>query len=83
MFGIFKKKSKEDLPPIIIDLNGNVLQPGDRVKSHRYDMGICEVLIEEKHYYYQPEDKGKMKISYTKMVDAITGNQKVEKISND
>jgi hypothetical protein len=80
MFGIFKKKKKEDLPPVIKDLHGNVLQPGDKVKSYRYDLGTCVVILEEKHYYYQSEDKEKAKISYTKMADAITGNQKVEKL---
>jgi len=83
MFGIFKKKKKEDQPPVIRDLQGNMLLTGDKVKSHRYDLGICEVLIEENHFYYQPEDKEKPRVSFTKMVDAITGNQKVEKISND
>lgn len=80
MFGLFKKKKTgNDLPPQLFDLYNEPLADGDTVKALRYDLGQCKLILEGVHYYYQSEDQTK-KISYTKMVDAITRNQKVEKI---
>jgi hypothetical protein len=80
MFGLFKKKKvKDDLPPQLFDLHNEPLREGDMVKALRYDLGQCKLVLEGLHYYYQSTDS-EQKISYTKMVDAITKNQKVEKI---
>ena len=75
---LFRRKKKEKTPPTLIDLNGEVLSPGDKVESKRYELGTCEVVLEGLQYFYVSAD-GNQKISYTKMIDAITGNQKVVK----
>ncbi len=79
MINFFKKKPKQKQAPQLLDLNGIPILEGDQVISHRYELGKCKVILEELHYYYVSVDNEK-KISYTKMIDAITGHQKVEKV---
>jgi len=76
MFGLFKKKSKEKQPPKLLDLNGAPIVEGSLVKSLRYELGECTVELEALEYFYVSNKTGE-RISYTKMVDAITENQKV------
>jgi len=76
MFGIFKKKPKEKQPPKLLDLNGSPIVEGAVVKSLRYELGECVVELEGLEYFYVARKSGQ-RISYTKMVDAITENQKV------
>jgi hypothetical protein len=76
MFGLFKKKPKEKQPPKLLDLNNNPIVEGAVVKSLRYDLGECDVTLEGLEYFYVPRS-GAEKVSYTRMVDAITENQKV------
>ena len=76
MFGLFKKKPKEKQPPQLQDLNGNPIKEGDRVTSLRYELGTCKVELEGLEYFYVSEESGD-KVSYVKMVDAITEHQKV------
>lgn len=76
---LFKKKPKEKQPPTLLDLEGNPIQAGDRVVCLRYELGDCQVVLEGLEYFYQSEEK-EDRVSYTRMVDAITGNQKVRKI---
>ena len=78
---LFKKKAKEPQAPTIQDLNGNPIQEGDTVKSLRYELGDCLVVLDGLHYYYE-SIASKERVSFTKMVDAITGFQKVEKLDN-
>ncbi len=78
MFGLFKKKPKEPTTPQISDINGEALAEGDLVISQRYDLGECKIVLEGIHFYYQSVESGE-KVSFTKMVDAITGFQKVVK----
>ena len=78
MFGLFKKKPKEPTAPEILDINGTPIFEGDVVTSQRYDLGECKVILEELHYYYESVEKGE-RVSFTRMIDAITGYQKVEK----
>lgn len=78
MFGLFKKKPKEPTVPQISDINGVPLEEGDVVISQRYDLGESKIILDGLHFYYESIETGE-KISFTKMVDAITGNQKVEK----
>ena len=77
MFWKKKKKKKETIS--ILDLLGNPLENGDTVIAHRYELGKAKVVFEEKEVFYVSEENDK-KISFTKMVDAITGYQKVNKI---
>ena len=79
MFSLFKKKPKEKQPPQLLDLGGVPILEGDTVESHRYELGRCKVELEGLHYFYVSESTGH-KVSYLKMVDAITGNQKVSKV---
>lgn len=76
MFGLFKKKPKEKQPPQLQDLNGKPIKEGDKVTSLRYELGTCKVVLEGLEYFYVSEENGD-KVSYVKMVDAITENQKV------
>lgn len=76
MFGLFKKKPKEKQPPKLLDLNNAPIVEGSVVKSLRYDLGECDVILEGLEYFYVPRS-GADKVSYTRMIDAITENQKV------
>lgn len=76
MFGLFKKKPKEPTPPKLLDLNNNPIVEGSVVKSLRYELGECVVELEGLEYFYVSKASGK-RVSYTRMVDAITENQKV------
>ena len=78
---LFKKKPKEPQAPSIQDLNGNPILEGDIVKSLRYELGDCTVVLDGLHFYYESIES-KERVSFTKMVDAITGFQKVEKLDN-
>lgn len=82
MFGLFKKKPKEKQPPKLLDLNGSPIVEGSVVKSLRYELGECVVELDGLEYFYVSRKDGQ-RISYTKMVDAITEQQKVLLISSD
>ncbi len=79
MLKFLKKKPPEPQPPELLDMDGHPIVEGDRVMAHRYELGTCEVILEGLQFFYVSTESGK-KISYVKMVDAITGNQKVNKI---
>ena len=53
----------------------------DKVISYRYELGECTLTLEEGQYFYVPIQGGQ-KVSYLKMVDAITGFQKVTKVKD-
>jgi hypothetical protein len=76
MFGLFKKKPKEKQAPKLFDLNGNLIVEGSIVTSLRYDLGECKVVLEELVFFYESIETGE-RVSYVRMVDAISGNQKV------
>lgn len=76
MFGLFKKKPKEKQAPKLLDLNSNPINEGDIVTSLRYDLGDCKVVLEELVFFYESIETGE-RVSYVRMVDAITENQKV------
>jgi hypothetical protein len=61
------------------DLDGNVLKEGDMVESLRYNLGECKLLKTDTGYEYESVSSGE-KVSWAKMVDAATENQKVRKI---
>jgi hypothetical protein len=86
MFNFFKKKnpdqSKElpDKPAIqLVDLNGMPLQEGDTVECLRYDLGRCKVVLIGKTYHYESLATGQQ-VSWLRMIDASTNQQKVKKI---
>ena len=76
MFGLFKKKPKEPTVPKLLDLNNNPIVEGAVVKSLRYELGECVVELDGLEYFYVSRKTGE-RVSYTRMVDAITENQKV------
>ncbi|MEQ8907307.1 hypothetical protein [Ekhidna sp.] len=78
MLQFFKKKPKEKQPPQLFDMEGNLIQEGDEVMALRYELGKCKVELEGLQFFYVSIHSGK-KVSYVKMIDAITGNQKVKK----
>jgi hypothetical protein len=77
MFGFLKKKPKQKQPPQLMDVDGNPINEGDEVFSQRYDLGTCTVERDGLQYFYVSQDSGK-RVSYVRMIDAITGNQKVK-----
>ncbi len=82
MFNFFKKKKTEEIqaPALILaDINEFPLQEGDIVEALRYDLGRCRFIKMEKGYGYESLDTGE-KVSYLRMVDAITQLQKVKKV---
>ena len=81
MFGFFKKKKKEKLPPQLLDINGNPISEGDQVEAQRYELGKCTVELEGLQFFYVSQDSGK-KVSYVRMIDAVTGNQNAKIIDN-
>lgn len=80
MFGLFKKKKKSNAKtPKLLDLNNQPIFDGDFVMSLRYDMGKCVVRQTEKGLEYESVKTGQV-VSWVKMIDAATDNQKVRKI---
>ncbi|MEM1408112.1 MAG: hypothetical protein AAGG59_15125, partial [Bacteroidota bacterium] len=78
MFGLFKKKEKQDKLPQLLDLNNNPLVEGDIVEAMRYELGKCKLLLIDEQYVYESISSGKQ-VSWLKMIDASTDNQKVKK----
>ena len=78
MMKFFKgKKSEPGLS--FVDVDGLPMKVGDIVMSGRYNLGECKVIKEEKGFAYQSLETGKT-VSWTKMIDASTKNQKVKKL---
>ena len=82
MFGLFKKKEKREKLPKLLDLEGNPLTPGDEVMSMRYNLGKCRINATENGVEYESIETGE-KVSWVKMIDASTDNQKVKKVITD
>lgn len=79
MLGFLKKKPKEKLPPQLFDIDGNPISEGDEVVAQRYELGKCKVELEGLQFFYVSKESGQ-KVSYVKMIDAITGHQKVKMV---
>ncbi len=79
MIKLFKKKPKKKEPPELLDIDGDLISEGDKVVSQRYELGECTVELEGLQYFYVSKSTNQ-KVSYIKMIDAITGNQKVKKV---
>jgi len=82
MFGFLKKKKEKATLPELTDLNNEPLKVGDLVDALRYNLGRSKLVIEENTYYYVSEANGQ-KVSWLKMIDASTDNQKVKKVEDD
>lgn len=80
MFGLFKKKKAvKKSNTQFVDLNGNVLNEGDKVLSHRYDLGQSIIRIGENGFEYESIESKKI-VNWTLMIDAATERQKVDKL---
>ncbi len=78
--GLFKrKKGKSKIQ--FTDLEGQALKAGDHVMSHRYDMGECRIVETDTGLAYESLATGQQ-VSYAKMIDAATGNQKVKRLES-
>ncbi len=62
------------------DVNGEPLVDGDYVVSLRYDLGKCQVVKIAGVWHYQSQENGHQ-VSWSRMIDAATGFQKVKKIT--
>ncbi|MFA0962804.1 hypothetical protein AB9P05_13460 [Roseivirga sp. BDSF3-8] len=82
MFGLFRKKKKQNSLPELFDLNEQRLHEGDEVMAHRYELGKSVVVLEDNTYFYRSVETGKM-IRFNLMIDATTQRQKVEKIQRN
>lgn len=79
MFGLFGKKKDKKPKVQFVDLEGNVLNVGDVVMSHRYELGKCTIGQDENGFFYESIET-KKRISWALMVDAATERQKVDKL---
>lgn len=80
MFGLFKKRKKDNKPSVqFVDLNGIGLKEGDKVFSHRYELGECLIVTGENGFEYE-SISSKKRVNWTLMIDAATDRQKVEVI---
>jgi hypothetical protein len=80
MFNLFKRRNGQPKLTQISDLDNNPLAEGDIVDCLRYDMGKSKLILEGTEWIYESIDTGQ-RVSYVKMIDAITSNQKVRKIT--
>lgn len=81
MLKFFKKKENhQKARPRLEDINHQPLQVGDKVESLRYNMGICEIQLDEEDQVVYFSLVNGEKVSWLKMIDAATECQKVKKI---
>ena len=79
MFQLFRRKTGQKKIQQLSDLENNLLDEGDLVECLRYELGESKLILVENEWYYESLRSGK-RVSYVKMIDAITSNQKVRKI---
>lgn len=61
-----------------MDIDGDLIMEGDEVISQRYELGNCKVILIGLEFFYESQET-KKQVSYVRMIDAITGFQKVKK----
>lgn len=76
---LFKRKNNKNSEINFADLDGILLKEGDKVLSLRYELGECIIIKTEEGLAYESIEK-KTIISWTKMVEAASKNQKVRKL---
>ena len=76
---LFKRKNNNSTEPIFADLDGIPLKEGDKVLSLRYELGECIIIKTEEGLAYESIEK-KTIVSWAKMVEAASKNQKVRKL---
>jgi hypothetical protein len=76
---LFRKKKSSESELNFADLEGMPLKEGDKVVSLRYDLGECRIIRTEEGLAYESLSDGR-KVSWGKMIDAASKNQKVRKV---
>ena len=76
---LFKRKNNNSTEPIFADLDGIPLKEGDKVLSLRYELRECIIIKTEEGLAYESIEK-KTIVSWAKMVEAASKNQKVRKL---
>ena len=80
MFRLFKtKKQGKKIINQLLDLDGNMIQEGDRVYSFRYELGNCIIVKGDNGLEYESLET-KKRVNWTLMIDAATERQKVKKL---
>lgn len=64
-----------------VDLEGQELKAGDVVMSLRYELGESRIITTESGPEYESVESGE-RVSWSKMIDAATGYQKVRKLES-
>lgn len=77
--GLFKRRLNKKSDLNFSDLEGLPLKEGDKVLSLRYDLGECIIINTEEGLAYESIEK-KTVVTWAKMVDAASKNQKVRKL---
>lgn len=81
MFRLFKKKeNNQKSTPKLEDINHQPLKVGDKVESLRYNMGMCEIQLDDQEQVIYFSLVNGEKVSWLRMIDAATECQKVKKI---
>ncbi len=78
MFSLFRKKTTTADELKFADIDGSPLQEGDLVQAMRYELGRCRIVKTDQGLVYESLEDGRQ-VSWTKMIDAATRNQKVRK----
>ena len=78
MFSLFRKKTTTAGELKFADIDGSPLQEGDLVQAMRYELGRCRIVKTNQRLVYESLEDGRQ-VSWTKMIDAATRNQKVRK----
>lgn len=76
---LFGKKKKSSTELNFADLDGIPLKVGDKVLSLRYDLGECMIINTEEGLAYESIQTKKI-VTWGRMIDATTKNQKVRKL---
>lgn len=78
---LFKRKSGKGSELNFADLDGMPLKEGDKVLSLRYELGECMIIRTDEGLAYESIKTGEI-VSWGRMIDASTKNQKVRKLSS-
>ncbi len=81
-FGLFRKNRFPSGKSVsFCDFDGNEIKEGDIVLSPRYDLGECRIMKVQQGIVYKSLADSRT-VSWTKMIDAGTGYQKVRKLES-
>jgi len=79
MFRFLKPRPDKSGDLNFADVNGLPLHEGDLVESLRYDLGRCRIIRTDTGLAYESLATHQV-VSWARMIDAASKNQKVKKI---